>query len=206
MTEMWERLGHASSIPGAHPAESIVPDRTRTCDPQVRERRAEKCGALRGVGGIRCALPPYAASGVRLGLSPLGLAADGGDRDVTHRRVGLGAMPMAFAGLDVHDIADIDLFLFVLGRHHAGTRGHDQDLVAGMGMPTRRAALAEVHHAAVVVSGVAGLDDGLARPRHRPRPAFDPLGTLDRDIRDVFKRDNLHRLSPSCWRCSKYPN
>ena len=122
-----------------------------------------------GIGGIRFALPPHGFSSIRARLAPLGLAADRGDRDVAHRRIGLGAVPMALAGLDVHDIADVDLLLLVLGRDHAGARGHDQDLVAGMGMPTRRAALAEVHHAAVVVPGVAGLDDGLARPGNRPR-------------------------------------
>jgi hypothetical protein len=37
------------------------------------------------------------------------LAADGSDRDVTHRRVGLGAVPVAFTALDGHDIADDDL-------------------------------------------------------------------------------------------------
>ncbi len=78
-----------------------------------------------------------------------------------HRRIGLGAMPMAFAGLDVHDITQINLTLFMLRRHHAGARGHDQYLVAGMRMPSRGAPLAEVHHAAVVVRGVAGLNDGL---------------------------------------------
>src|SRR3954465_6273198 len=91
-------------------------------------------------------------------LAPLRLPADGGDRDVAHCRVGLGAVPMAFAGLDVHDVADIDLVLFVLGRDHPGARGHDQYLVAGVGMPARRTALAEVDDAAVVVGGIAGLD------------------------------------------------
>src|SRR5271167_2376354 len=84
-------------------------------------------------------------------LAPLGLTADSRDRDMAHRRVGLGAVPVAFAGLDVHDIADIDLLrLPALGRHHAGARGHDQNLIAGVGMPSRGAALAEVHHAAVI--------------------------------------------------------
>ena len=41
--------------------------------------------------------------------------------------------------------------LLVLVRDHAGARGHDQDLVAGVGMPAGRAALAEIDHAAVVV-------------------------------------------------------
>ena len=88
-----------------------------------------------------------------------GLTADGCDRDVAHRRVGLGAMPMAFAGLDVHDIADVDLTLLMLRRHHAGTRGHDQHLVAVMRMPPRGATLAEVHHATVIIRGVPRLND-----------------------------------------------
>jgi hypothetical protein len=59
-------------------------------------------------------------------------------------------------------------------------------------MPARRAALAEVHDAAVVVRGIAGLDDGLTRPGNRPGPAFDPLGAFHWDIWYVFKRDHLH--------------
>src|SRR5229473_3898124 len=106
---------------------------------------------------------------------------------------------MALAGLDVHDIADIDLALVMLGCDHSRARGHDQDLVAGMGMPAGGAALAEVHHAAVVVRGIPRLDDGLTRPGNRPGPAFDRRSAFHRDIRYVFKRDHLHRLSPSCW-------
>src|SRR5205085_5679930 len=41
------------------------------------------------------------------GLPPGGLTADCRDRDVPHRRIRLGAMPVALAGLDVHDVADI---------------------------------------------------------------------------------------------------
>jgi hypothetical protein len=33
-------------------------------------------------------------------------------------------MPMAFGGLDMHDIADLDLALFMLVCDHAGARGH----------------------------------------------------------------------------------
>jgi hypothetical protein len=45
-------------------------------------------------------------------MSPVGrLTADERDRDVPHRRVGLSAMPMAFTGLDVHDVAHVDLTL-----------------------------------------------------------------------------------------------
>jgi hypothetical protein len=45
-----------------------------------------------------------------------------------HRGIGLGAMPMAFICLDMHDITDIDLTLFMLRCHHVGARGHDQHL------------------------------------------------------------------------------
>jgi hypothetical protein len=39
------------------------------------------------------------------------LTADERDRDVPHRRVALSAMPMAFTGLDVHDVTHVDLTL-----------------------------------------------------------------------------------------------
>src|SRR4029077_2472181 len=60
-----------------------------------------------GFGGMRRAFPPY---GIRP-LAPFGLAADRRDRDMAHRRVGLGAVPMPLASLDVHDVADVDLKL-----------------------------------------------------------------------------------------------
>src|SRR6266436_6790225 len=125
-------------------------------------------------------------------LPPGGLAADGGDRDMPHRRVCLGAMPMALTSLDVHDITDIDLTLLALVCHHAGARGHDQHLVAVMGMPARRAPLAEVHHTAVVVRGVAGLDYGLPRPGNRACVPFDRLRTFHWGILHIFERDHLH--------------
>src|SRR5437868_10909823 len=61
-----------------------------------------------------------------------------------------------------------------------------------LGVPARRATLAEIYDAAVVVRGIAGLDDGLTRPGNRAGPAFDPLGAFDWDVRDVFERDDLH--------------
>src|SRR5215207_10421199 len=138
-------------------------------------------------------------------LAPLGLAADRRDRDVAHRRVGLGAVPVALAGLDVHDVADIDLVLLVLVGHHARARRHDQDLVAGVGVPAGRAALAEIHDAAVVVLGLARLDDGLPRPLHGTGPPLDAFGALDRHIRDVFQRNDLHGVSPSLARQNRSP-
>src|SRR6266478_412392 len=125
-------------------------------------------------------------------LPPGGLAADGGDRDMPHRRVGLGAVPMALTGLDVHDITDIDLTLLALVCHHAGARGHDQHLVAVMGMPSRGAALAEVHHAAVIVGRVSRLNDRLARPGNRACVPFYRLSAFHWDIRYVFECDHLH--------------
>src|SRR5262245_13283692 len=126
-------------------------------------------------------------------LSPLGLTANERDRNVPHGRISLGAMPMAFASLDVRHVADVDFALLMLRRHDAGTRSHDQDLIAIVNMPSRVAALAEVHHGAVVVLGVAGLDDGLASSGYRARPARGPLGrTFGRNVWDVLKRDDLH--------------
>src|SRR5215469_11979250 len=143
---------------------------------------------------------------VKQELPPCGFAADCRDRDVPHRRIGLGAMPMALAGLDVHDIADIDLTLLVLVCHHAGARGHDQYLVAVMRVPSGRAALAEVHDTAVIIRGIPGLDDGLTRPGNGPSPSFDALGALHWDIGYVFERDHLHDNSLLRVGELRYPN
>src|SRR4051794_30588871 len=87
-----------------------------------------------------------AATAIEEGLrsAPFGLAAGQCDRDVPHRRVGLGAVPVALAGLDMRDVADIDLALFVLVGDHAGAGHDDQQLVAIMRVPAGRAALAEI--------------------------------------------------------------
>src|SRR5215475_11592254 len=79
-------------------------------------------------------------------LSPLGLAANERDRNVPHGRIGLGAVPMALASLDVRHVTDVDLPLLMLRRHDAGARSHDQDLIAIVDMPSRVAAPTEVHH------------------------------------------------------------
>lgn len=52
-------------------------------------------------------------------LAPGRLAVDERDRDVAHRRIGLGAVPMTLAGLDMSDVAYIDLALLVFCRHDA---------------------------------------------------------------------------------------
>src|SRR5579863_9973260 len=130
-------------------------------------------------------------------LAPLGLAADRGDGDVAHRRRRLGAVPVALAGLDVNDVADLDLLWHAaLDRDHALARGHHQDLIAGVGVPAGGTALAEIDHAAIVVGRVARLDDRLARARYRPGPAFDAVRALDWQVGDVFQRADLHGVSP----------
>jgi hypothetical protein len=43
-----------------------------------------------------------------------------------HRRIGLGAMPMSFTGVDMRDITHVDLALFVLRRNHARAGRYDQ--------------------------------------------------------------------------------
>jgi len=50
------------------------------------------------------------------------LAANERDRNVPHGRIGLGAMPMALASLDVRRIADVDLALLMLRRHESRRR------------------------------------------------------------------------------------
>src|SRR5262245_23875011 len=106
---------------------------------------------------------------------------------------------MALTGLDVCHVADVDLALLMLGRHDAAARSHDQNLIAIVDMPPGVAAPAEVHHGAVVVLGLAGIDDGLASPKYWARPARGLLGrTFGRDVWDVLKRDNLHDARLHC--------
>jgi hypothetical protein len=79
------------------------------------------------------------------------------------------------AMIDCTTSAHVDLRLFVLRRDHAGACGHEQHLIAVMGVPARGAALAEVDHAAIIVCRFTGLDewsDGSAQPgRSIPRCA-----------------------------------
>src|SRR6266403_2818089 len=65
-----------------------------------------------------------------------------------------------------------------------------------MRMPSRGATLTEVHHAAVIVRRIPGLNDGLTRPGNRSCPPFDPLSAFHWDIRYVLKPDHLHDDSP----------
>jgi hypothetical protein len=83
----------------------------------------------------------------------------------------------------MHDIADVDLALFMLVCDHAGARGHDQHLVAVMRMPSRGATLAEIHHAAVIIRRVPGVkmvcrdrETGPVYPSMRSAPSIGAFG------------------------------
>ena len=95
-------------------------------------------------------------------LSPDRLAVHERNGDMPHRCIGLGAMPVSLSRLDMHDITHIDLALLMLRGHHSRARSYDQQLIAAVRVPTCRAALAEIHHTAVVIRGIPGFDDGLA--------------------------------------------
>ena len=57
---------------------------------------------------------------------PGGLTAHECDRDMTHRRIRLCAMPMPLSSLDMRHITYVDLTLFMLGCDHTRARGDDQ--------------------------------------------------------------------------------
>ncbi len=75
-------------------------------------------------------------------------------------------MPVLFTRLDMHDVADINLTLFRLVRHHARAGSHHQNLVTIMLMPAGGGTLAEAHNAAFIVVGIPLGDDRLTGPRH----------------------------------------
>src|ERR1700747_1079179 len=75
----------------------------------AKQSRAVERSMVEIASSRRARLAMTAPIGSEAILAPGGLAADGGDRDVAHCGIGLGAVPVAFAGLDVHDVADIDL-------------------------------------------------------------------------------------------------
>jgi hypothetical protein len=99
----------------------------------------------------RALLSGIACSSLAVG----GLTAGECDRDMPHRRIGLGAMPIAFT-----NITNIDLVLFMFGCDHAGARGHDQHLVTVMVCHPVVQPWLKLD-AAVMVGGVSGLNDGL---------------------------------------------
>ena len=71
-------------------------------------------------------------------------------------------MPVALVCLQDHDIAHGNLTLFFLRCGNTLAGSDDQNLVAGMAMPSRRGAFTKVHHAAAVVGRLSLTDDGLA--------------------------------------------
>ena len=121
------------------------------------------------------------------------LAAGGCNRDMRHRRIGLGPMQVALAGLDVHDIADGDLALFRVRRDRPSARRDHQDLVTVVGMPPGSRAIAKVNHVTPVVIGVSVADDRLPRPAHRSAaPPANGRGGVHRFFRQIVNSKYTH--------------
>src|SRR4029077_20361329 len=116
-----------------------------------------------------------------------GLTADCRHRDMRHWRIRFGAVPVSLAVLDMDDIADGDLALFLLRGNHASTRCDLYDLVAVVGMPSGGGAFAEVHHVAAVVIRTPIADDRLPCPAHRsPSPTGDRGSAVHRLFRQII--------------------
>src|SRR5262252_4689926 len=121
-----------------------------------------------------------------------------------HRGIRLGPVPMPLARLDLHHVPHLDRSLLVFGRDIASARGHDQELVAIMGMPSGIAPLTKMHHTAVVMGGVPGRNDGLPRPGHRSRPPRRLLGSaFHGKNRDIFECYDAHTAVSCCPACSR---
>src|SRR5215471_9484615 len=126
-----------------------------------------------------------------------GLTSDGRDRDMRHRRIRLRAVPVPFAGFDMHDVADGYLALFPLRRDHASAGCHHQDLIAVVGMPSRRRTFAEVHHIAAKVLGLSVADNRLPRPANRPSsPSGDGRGAVHGFLRQILNFEYAHIPPP----------
>ena len=83
-----------------------------------------------GLGSWRHEKLARARAPARVKLSGGRLTADGRNRDMRHRRIRLGAMPVPLTCLDVHDIVDGYLTLFRVGCGHASAGCDHQGLVA----------------------------------------------------------------------------
>src|SRR5262249_47859297 len=116
----------------------------------------------------------------------------------------LGPVPMPLARLDLHHVPHLDRSLLVFGSDIASARGHDQELVAIMGMPSGIASLTKMHHTTVVLGGVPGRNDGLPRPGHRSRPPRRLLGSaFHGKNRDIFECYDAHTAVSCCPACSR---
>src|SRR5215510_12353428 len=130
-------------------------------------------------------------------LSVSRLTANGRNRDMRHRRIRLRAVPVPFAGFDMHDVADGYLALFPLRRDHASAGRHHQDLITVVGMPSGSRTFAEVHHIAAKVLGLSVTDDRLPRPADRPSsPSGNGRGAVHGFLRQViyFEYAHIHLL------------
>src|SRR5262249_8136668 len=129
-------------------------------------------------------------------LSVSRLTANGRNRDMRHRRIRLRAVPVPFAGFDMHDVADGYLALFTLRRDHASAARHHQDLIAVVSVPSGGGTFAEVHHVAAKVLGLSVADNRLPRPADRPSsPSGDGRGAVHGFFRQILNFEYTH-ISP----------
>ena len=138
---------------------------------------------------------------LRPSLAPGGLAPDRRKRDMGHRRLRLGPVPMPLARLDLHHVPHLDLALLVFGRDIASARSHDQELVAIMRMPSSITSLTKMHHTTVIIGGVPGGILSLPRPGHPACPPRRRLGgAFHGKNRDIFEGHDAHTMSPAVLR------
>src|SRR5262249_56766836 len=79
-------------------------------------------------------------------LSVSRLTANGRNRDMRHRRIRLRAVPVPFAGFDMHDVAGGYLALFPLRRDHAFAGFQHLSLISVVGMPFGSWSFSVIHH------------------------------------------------------------
>ena len=94
--------------------------------------------------------------------------AGGRHRDMRQRRIRLGAMPVALAGLDVHHVADRDFALLGFAGDDPSARRDDEYLIGIVRMPAGRRSRAEIHDVTAKVVRLPIGDHLLPRAAHRP--------------------------------------
>src|SRR6516165_2755326 len=114
-------------------------------------------------------------------------------------------MPVALACLDMHDVADADLALFLLRGDHTPAGCDHQDLVTVMGMPSGGGAFAKVYHVATKVIGLSVTDDRLPCAADR---SSSPSGSRRSAVHGTFRQvTNLEytHISPPFFLLSLLP-
>src|SRR5438552_1761582 len=91
----------------------------------------------------------------------IGPASYDGDGDVRHRRIFLCAMPVPLSRLNVDNVADGYLAFFLFRCDDTPAGSYHQNLIAGMRVPSRRSAFAEIDDIAAEIIRIAISDYGL---------------------------------------------